>query len=169
MSQTTVSEFRETFVQGQVSNPSIADNDSKIVDGTSIQQGWAVIKGSNQDDVTVPAAAFTQTTIRGVAMQNPFQNEQALTTGINIYEDDQPIPVLKKGKIAVLLGGTVTEGGIAFFVHTTGGASTINTWRGDLDTDKASEVPARFDSDGVSGDIVLIRLDTGSALGSILT
>ena len=61
------------------------------------------------------------------------------------------------------------KGGIAFFVHTAGGASTQYTWRADADTDKASETPAEFLEGGSSGDIVRVRLRMGAGLGSRLT
>lgn len=101
-------------------------------------------------------------------MYSPFQNEKALSTGVNSYVDKDPIPILKEGIISVLLGGDVTEGGIGFFVHTVG-TSALHTWRADIDTDKASEVPGRYMEDGVSGDVVKFRLSTNAGTGSIIT
>ncbi len=170
MTQTTVTEFRANYVAGQVQNSSIADTASKIAEtATSILPGDVVIKGSLEDDVTGVAAAFTKTTFRGIAIWSAFQNEKALSTGVNSYTDQDPIPILKRGVIAVLLGGTVVEGGTGFFVHTTGGASTLHTWRADLDTDKASQVPGVYLDDGVSGDVVRFRLSIDAGIGSILT
>lgn len=170
MSQTSVSEYRDTYVAGQLSDPSTAQTRNKIVDdSTNILPGDVVVKGTNQDDVKGAVAAFTKATFRGIAIWNAFQNEQALVTGVNSYEDDEPIPVLEEGVIAVLLGGTVTEGGTGFFVHTAGGASALHTWRADLDTDKAAEVPGVYLQDGVSGDIVRFKLNRSAGIGSILT
>lgn len=170
MAQTTVSEFRNTYVAGQLHDPSTAQTRTKIVDdSTNILPGDVVVKGTGQYDVKGAVAAFTKATFRGVAIWNAFQNEKALTTGVNSYSDDQPIPVLEEGIIAVLLGGTVTEGGTGFFVHTAGGASALHTWRADLDTDKASEVPGVYLQDGVSGNIVLFKLSRNAGIGSVLT
>ena len=170
MSQTSVSEFRNAYVQGQMHNPSIADTEQRIVDdSTNIVPGDVVVQGTADDDVKGAVAAFTKATFQGIAIWSGQAKEKALSTGVNTYADNEPIPILKRGIIAVLLGGTVAKGGTGFFVHTAAGASALHTWRADLDTDKASEVPGVYLSDGVSGDIVLFRLSVDAGIGSILT
>lgn len=169
MSQTTVSEFRANFVAGQISDPSVAKTRQKVAEtATAILPGEVVIKGTLEDDVTGVAAAFTQTTFRGISIHSGFANEKALSTGVNSYADQDPIPIMEAGTIAVLLGEDVTEGGIGYFVHTVG-ASALHTWRSDLDTNKASQVPGRYLQDGVSGEVILLKLDDAAGLGSVLT
>ncbi len=170
MTQTSVSEFRDKYVAGQLHNPSIVDTESRLVDdSTNILPGDVVLQSTLDIDVVGAVAAFTKVTFQGIAIWNAFQNEKALSTGLNTYEDDQPIPILKRGVIAVLLGDTVAKGGTGFFVHTTGGDSTLHTWRIDLDTNKASEVPGVYLQGGDSGDIVLFRLSIDAGIGSVLT
>lgn len=170
MSQTAVSEYRANYVAGQLHNPSTAITASRIAETASaIIPGEVVIKGTLEGDVTGVAAAFTKATFRGIAIWNSFQNEKALSTGVNSYGDAEPIPILRKGVIAVLLDDTVVEGGTGFFVHTAAGDSDLHTWRIDLDTDKASEVPGVYLEDGVAGDIILFELDIMAGIGSILT
>lgn len=170
MSQTTVDEFRKEYVQGQVHNPSIADTKEGIVDDSNpVYPGYLMIQGTDPDDVSIPVAAFTFDEIRGIVIWSGQDKEKALYTGINAYEDDDPLSLLQRGFIAVTLGGTVAKGDTAFFVHTTGGASPQWTYRNDLDTDKASEIPAVFQKAGVSGDIVLVRFSIDAAIAKILT
>jgi len=168
MTQSTVNEFRANFVAGQLSDPAVAQTRQKVAEtATAILPGQVVIKGTLEDDVTGVAAAFSQTDFRGITIHSGFANEKALSTGVNSYGDQDPIPILEKGVIAVLLGGDVTEGGIGWFVHTVG-TSAVHTWRADIDTDKASQVPGRYLQDGVSGEVILLKLDDGAGLGSIL-
>ena len=170
MAQTTVDEFRDKYIVGDIQSPSTAMTAVKIVDEVNgIAPGEVVVKGSSEDEVTAADAVFTKATFRGVAAYSGFAKEKDISTGVNIYEDNDPITILRKGIIPVLLGGTVTEGGTGFYVHTTGGASALHTWRADLDTDKAAEVPGVYLQDGVSGDVVLFQLEIAAGIGSILT
>ena len=170
MSQTTVKEFRDRYVQGQIQNPSIADTEEGIVDDANpIYGGYTMIQGTNEKDRSLPVAAFTFAAFRGLAVWSGQAKEKNLYTGDNSYSDDDPITLLKRGIIPVLLGETVVKGDTAFFVHTAGGASPIFTYRNDLDTNKASEIPAVFEQGGVSGDIVLLRVSIDAAIAKILT
>ena len=76
------------------------------------------------------------------------------------------VTVLQEGDIAVELGATVSANDDAFYVNTPGGASVQYTWRNDVDTDKAVQVPGKFRQAGVSGDIVMMRFNTDAVLGS---
>ena len=170
MSQTTVQEYRDPYVQGQIHNPNIADTQEAIVDDSNpIYPGYTVIQGTDPDDISVPIAAFTFDEIRGIVTWSGQAKEKSLYTGVNYFEDDDPLTLLKRGLIAVTLGGTVAKGDTAFFVHTAGGASAQWTYRNDLDTDKASEIPATFEAAGISGDIVLVRFTIDAAIAKILT
>lgn len=169
MTQTSVSEFRDQYIVGDIQNPTEATTMVKIVDdSTNILAGEVVVK-SSETEVKGAVAAFTKATFRGIAVLGLFTNEKALTTGVNSYTDNEPITFLRKGVIPVLLGGTVVEGGTGFFVHTAAGASALHTWRADLDTDKASEVPGVYLQGGASGETVLFQLEIAAGIGSVLT
>ena len=169
MTQTTVSEFRDRLVAGQVQSLEEATTLVRIVDdSTNILPGDVVVQSTAAKDVKGAVAAFTQKTFMGIAIWSEFQNEKALTTGVNSYEDDQPITILRKGIIAVLLGDTVVKNDIGFFVHTAGD-SALHTWRIDADTAAAGEVPGYYLEGGDSGDIVLFQLDIAAGIGSTLS
>lgn len=170
MTQTSVDEFRDQYVAGQIHDIATAKTQTLIVDDdTNIIPGDVVIQSTLDIDVKGAEAAFTKKTFQGVAVWNEFQNEKALSTGVNSYADDDPITVLRTGVIAVLLGDTVAKNGTGFFVHTAAGDSALHTWRIDLDTDKASEVPGYYLQGGDSGDIVLFQLEYAAGIGSVLT
>lgn len=170
MSQTTVTEYQDQYVAGQIHNPNEAKTRTHVVnDSNGIPYGRAVIKGTAENEVKNPTAAFTKAVFRGIAAWTPVGTEKALLTGTNTVANDEEIYILKTGVISVLVTDTVTEGGTVFYTHTTGGASTLYTFRSDLDTDKASEIPAVFLEDGVTGDIVKIQLMYAAGIGSILT
>ncbi len=166
MTQTSVSEFRDQYIVGDIQNPDEAVTMTKIVDdSTNILAGEVVVK-SSATEVKGAAAAFDQSTFRGIAVYGGLTNEKAISTGINSYADDEPITILRKGVIPVLLGDTVAEGGTGFFVHTAGGDSALHTWRIDADTANAAEVSGVYLSDGDSGDVILFQLEIAGAIGS---
>jgi len=169
MTQTTVSEFRDRLIAGQLVNPEEATTLVRIVDdATNILPGDVVVESTAAMAVKGAVAAFTQKTFMGIAVWSAFQNEKALSTGVNSYADEQPIVILRKGIIAVLLGDTVVKNEIGYFVHTAGD-SALHTWRIDLDTNTASQVPGYYLESGDSGDIVLFQVDIAAGIGSVLT
>ncbi len=168
MTQTTVSEFRDQYIVGDIQNPDEAVTAVRILDdATNVLPGEVVVTSSDTE-VKGAVAAFTQATFKGVAVHSGLNNEKALTTGVNSYTDDEPITYLRKGVIPVLLGDTVVADGVGFFVHTAGD-SALHTWRIDADTANASEVPGVYLQGGDSGDIVLFQLEAAAGIGSILT
>lgn len=170
MAQTTVSEYRDAYVVGQILNPEEAVTETRIVEeSTGLIPGNVAIQGTDDIEVARADAAFTQETFQGIVVYSDVGREKALTTGTVTYEDASEVTILKDGVIAVPITDTVTKNEIVFFTHTTGGASTLHTYRGDLDTDKAAEIPAYFLDSGVTGDIVRIRVRTGAGLGSRLS
>jgi hypothetical protein len=169
MTQTSVNEFRDRLVAGQVVDLETAETLVRILDDdTNMKPGEVAVQSTAEADVKGAEAAFTQKTFQGIAIWSEFQNEKALTTGVNSYADDQPVTLLRKGTIAVLLGDTVVKNDIGYFTHTTDD-SVAKTWRIDLDTDKASQVPGYYLEGGDSGDIVLFYLDIAAGIGSTLT
>jgi len=166
--QTSV-EDRATRVQGRLNNVANAKTVTRTADGaTAIDPGMAVIKSTADTDVILPAAAFTYANFQGVAAWSPVDQEQALLTGDRSYSANDPVTVAEDGEIEVLVTDTVAKDGACYFVHTAGGSSTIHTFRSDLDTDKASAIPAIFLEDGVSGDVVKIQVSYGARIAQII-
>ncbi len=159
--QTAHSEYRSRFAAGQL----IGDNhviDTYISEhATDFDVGTVVCKGTADDQVLLldsSAEASDWEDLRGIVIQNQSL-EKAISTGERKISDEDPVSVLRKGRIAVLVTDTVAKGEVVWFCHTTGGASTVYTYRNDIDTDKAVAIPAIYAEAGVTGDIVPIDVD----------
>ena len=166
--QTSVTD-RETEIQGQFNPFDQISTDTRTADGaTPIDPGMAVIKSTADTDVILPAAAFTEISFQGVVGLSLVDKEKGILTGDKSFVANDVLTIVTDGKIFVFVDDTVAKDGVAFFVHTTGGASTLHTFRSDLDTNKASSIPAVYLTDGVSGDLVQIRVSEGARIGTAL-
>ena len=165
--QTSVTD-RVTRIQGRVNATDQISTSVRTADGaTAIDPGMAVIKGTVDTDVILPAATFTHAAFQGVVVWSAFDKEQDISSGDKSYVANDELAIITDGVVEVLVTDTVAKDGVCFFVHTTGGASTIHTFRSDLDTNKANEIPAKFLEDGVTGDIVKIRvMEAAGIVGS---
>lgn len=159
---------RVTRIQGRLDDFALPLTDTKIVEGaTPIEAGMAVIKGASAEQVILPVATFTFAAFRGIAVWSPVDKEKNLDTGVKVYELEDTLAIAKEGQVEVLVTDTVVEGGSVWFVHTTGGASDLHTFRSDIDTDKAAKIPAVYDEDGTTGDVVKIRVSLGARIGTL--
>lgn len=159
---------RVTRIQGRFNPFDQVSTSVRTADGaTAIDPGMAVIKSTADTDVILPAAAFTEMAFQGVVGWSPVDNEQALTTGDKSYIANDVLTIVTDGIVEVLVDDTVAKDGVAWFVHTVG-TSAVHTFRSDIDTDKASSIPAVYLEDGVAGDIVKIRVSAGARIGTAL-
>lgn len=166
--QTSVTD-RETEIQGQFNPFDQITTDTRTADGaTAIDPGMAVIKGTIDTDVILPAAAFTEIEFQGVVGLSLFDKEKALSTGDKSYVANDVLTIVSDGKIFVLVDDTVAKDSACFFVHTAGGASALHTFRSDADTARASSIPAIYLKDGVADDLVEIRVSEGARIGTAL-
>lgn len=165
--QTAVTD-RVTKIQGQFNPFDQITTDTRTADGaTAIEAGMAVIKSTADTDVILPAAAFTEIAFQGVVGYSPVDTEQTLLTGVRTYVANDVLTIVRDGKVFVLVDDTVAKDGVVWFVHTAGGDSDLHTYRIDIDTDKASAIPAVYETDGVAGDLVLIRVSEGARIATI--
>ena len=167
--QTSVTD-RDTRVQGRISAFKPVNTDSRTADGaTAIDPGMAVIKSTADYDVILPAAIFTYAQFQGVVAWSPTDKEISLDAGDKSYEANDDVTIIKDGEVEILLGGTVAMDDDLFFVHTAAGASAIHTYRADLDTNKASQVPMIALEAGVSGDVIKAHVSLGGRISKMLT
>lgn len=128
-------------------------------DTTAIEPGYPLVRGTDPgSQVLLPVADFTRNQFAGIAVFGSSQEIPlaSATTGIEYATNDR-VPVAVDGVVYVLVEDTVTKGEPVFAVHTAG-ASSVWTFRGDADTANASDIPAIFQENGVTGDVVPIRL-----------
>jgi hypothetical protein len=167
--QTSHSEYRGKYTAGQLIG---FDNQVETYiseNAADMAIGEYVVKGTAEDQIKRPADAAGITDweeARGIIIRNQTL-EKKIGTGKRVIEDEDPTSVVRKGRVCVLLGGTVTKGAAVFYVHTTGGASTIHTYRADLDTDKAAAIPAVFVEGGGAGEIVPIDINLDMAIADL--
>lgn len=150
MTQTSVDVRSAQWYDGQITRPQDLDDRTALnEDTTAFKIGYAAIAGTDPDtQMKKPAAAFTFDQFVGVVYSAVGISEKALSTGTIDIVTNQRAVYARKGYMAILVtstaGLTITKGEDVFFVHTTGGDSTQWTYRNDLDTDKASKIPAIF-------------------------
>ena len=125
------------------------------------------IVGDNTGTLDYSVPAFTQKDIAGIVYK-PVTGGRAK----NFYDGflanrlGDMMTIVQEADIAIELGGTVSANDDAFYVNTPGGASAVGTFRNDVDTDKAVQIPGRFQQHGVAGDIVMMRFNLDAVLGS---
>lgn len=161
MPQTTNAQYQADKVSGQITRSGEFTDTAVSEESGSIKIEDLLLKGAAKKGADLPAAAFLFADIYGIVVRDSSKAQVFRTGGI-VYEEDDHIPVLRKGYMAVTLSqASITKGTKLFFVHTAGGASAIHTWRKDLDTNKASAAPVIAQQDGGVGDIieVLVNLD----------
>ena len=159
--QTSHSEYRSRFAAGE-----LIGFDNEVFTyvsehATDFDVGTVLAKGTADDQVLLldsAAEAADWEDLRGIAIKNQSL-EKTVSTGVRMISDEDPVSVLVKGKIAVLITDTVAKGDAVFFTHTTGGASTVYTYRNDLDTDKAIAIPGVFLEAGTTGQVVPIYVN----------
>ena len=165
--QTEVTD-RVIRIQGRFNPFGPIETSPRTADGaTAIDPGMAVIKSTADTDVILPAAAFTEIAFQGVVGVSSVDKEKALLTGDKSYVANDLLTIVQDGVVEVLVDDTVAKDGVAWFVHTAG-TSDVHTFRSDIDTDKASSIPAVYLEDGVAGDIVKIRVSAGARIGTAL-
>lgn len=166
--QTSVTD-RKTRIQGRYNPNEPIITSTRTADGaTAIDPGMAVIKSTADYDVKLPGATFTLIAFQGVVGWSPMDKEKAISTGDKSYVANDELTIIEDGVVEVLVTDTVAKDGLCYFTHTTGGSSTVNTFRSDADTDKADPIPAVYLEDGVTGDIVRIRISQGARTASLL-
>jgi hypothetical protein len=127
-------------------------------DTTAIEPGYPLVRGTDPgSQVLLPVADFTPNQFAGIAVFGSAKEIPlaSATTGTEYATNDR-VPVAVEGVVYVLVEDTVTKGEPVFAVHTAG-ASSVWTFRGDADTAAASDIPAIFQENGVTGDVVPIR------------
>jgi hypothetical protein len=165
--QTSVTD-RTTRIQGRYNATEPIITETRTADGsTAIDPGMAVIKSTADYDVTLPTATFSLVAFQGVVGWSPLDKEKAISTGDKSYVANDELTIVIDGVVEVLVTDTVAKDGAVYFTHTAGD-SDVHTFRADLDTNKAQLIPAIYMEDGVSGDIVRIRISQGARTASLI-
>lgn len=165
--QSTASKFTEQWIEGQLTRTSPLDQGSLVNDDAAVSKvGYVQIKGTDPArQGKKPIVAFSFADFSGIIQQAIGLKEKALSTGVIELANGDGFTVLRRGYMAVKITQDVSYDDPVFFVHTGGGASAQWTYRKDLDTDKASKIPALYKQAGSSGDIVEIFVNFSMQIG----
>lgn len=159
MPQTANAQYQALRVSGQITRSGEFTDTAVSEETGTIKLEDLLVKGATKKGADLPVAAFTFQDIYGIVIRDSVRAQKFRTGGIS-YEEDEHVPVVRKGFMAVTMTQVITKGANLFFVHTAG-ASPVHTWRADLDTAAASKTPIIAMEDGGIGDIieVLVNLD----------
>lgn len=141
--QSTYASSISDAVAGMVANMETANKLTRLCeDSGGVGFGKALFQGTNDNQVTATAS----TAFIGISMKDVT----AIDSTADTYPQYDNVSVLNKGVIWVLAGGTVAAGeavyvdGSGNFVESASGATALSG--------------VTFDSSGVDGDLVRIRL-----------
>ena len=126
----------------------------------------AFVPGDNDDQCNLPsAAAHVTASLLGVAIADTSL-EQVEAVAWGHYAAEQPVPVMRKGRIFVIAEDAVTPASDVFIRHSTPGGSpplaSRGSFRSDADTANASQVPngaMKFLTTAGAGELVLLEVN----------
>lgn len=124
--------------------------------------GRALVKGTGDDDLILPAGAGG--ILLGIAMATDTIEKR---TGHSVNSDgdmgypvDYAVSYLIRGVIGVKVGQAVTPASNVFYVHTAFTGAAVGTFRADANTDKAAQITnARFLASGGIGSVVPLSIN----------
>lgn len=128
--------------------------------GGIIPFGRAVVKGTNDEDLRLPAAAAD--VFQGIAfLSDTFEKRDGYSVDADEnfgYPDQYTVSRVKRGTVAVRIDGPVTKGQPAYWRHTAAGAQRAGTFSATA-ADSTLIPNSSFDASGVAGDIVPLSIN----------
>ncbi len=158
--QTTYEMFHEAGNEGQRVDLGLVNIISKSAEGSDIDFGRAVVRGTADGQAILPSGA--------PANDNQFMGITEETTAwanngedIHLYEENREMNIIDFGMIYGYTETSVVPGDPVYFRHTaqTAPLDIVGRFRNDDSTANAYQIPgATFESTGAAGDIVRIKL-----------
>ncbi len=154
MSQTTATINMAQARPGHIADSSIIqDVVSKLAENSAgLIAGTFVVPGTDAENQAAPPGAAADITVGdgwGVVLYDataPYPKNAATIAADAEYDDEQAVPILRKGRIWVLCdaGATITANSSPFVRHTAAGAEVLGAFREDADGGDASALPGAF-------------------------
>ena len=147
---------QEVAHEGQRADLGLIDIISKAAEGSEINFGRAVIRGTSDDQAKLPSA--TGQAFMGVT---EFTTAWAANASdVHLYEENREMNIVTFGRMWVITEEAVVPGDPVFFRHTAGGGgSIIGRFRTDADTASADQiVGATFETTAGAGALAMIKL-----------
>ena len=153
--QTTYSAEHAAAVAGQRSDFGLVDIVSKVAEGSDVNFGLAVVRGTGDKQAKLPSAAGQS--FLGVTEYTTAWAANA--SDIHLYAENREMNILDLGRIYVVTEQAVVPGDPVFFRHTAPGAEVVGAFRKDADTANADQIQgASFESTTGAGGIAQIQL-----------
>jgi hypothetical protein len=154
-----------------VAKPGLAAEDSdwqqdisvlnEAVTNFPLEPGLFVVRGAGGDRTAkLPEVAPTAITALGVAMFSHKIREDNAVSNVENYEDEDVVPVRRRGRIYVTVENTFTAGAAVFVRHVAVSPEKLGAIRTDADGgDATAVVGARLMTSGSAGELGVLELN----------
>jgi len=142
--------------EGQRADLGLIDVISKAAEGSAVDFGRAVIRGTSDDQAKLPSAAGQA--FVGVTEYTTAWSANA--SDIHLYEENREMNIVSFGRMWVITEQAVVPGDDVFYRHTSGGGGTvIGRFRKDADTATADQIDgASFETTAGAGALAMIQI-----------
>lgn len=153
--QTSYSAEHEKGVAGQRADLGLVDIQSKVAEGSDINFGLAVVRGTADNQAKLPSA--TGQAFLGITEYTTAWAADA--SDIHLYQENREMNVFDFGRIYAICEDGCSPGDDVFFRHTTGTGTTIGAFRTDDDTNTADQIAgATWETTTAAGALGIIQL-----------
>ena len=155
--QTQVNDYMEKGLAGQLADIGRADVVTRVnASGGNIPFGVFVTKGANEGEAVLPDASGEVTGLVGLGVVGR-SHTQPEGEG---YADQDPMPIIKKGRVWVPVEDAVTAETAAFVRFVAAGDEQLGGFRSDADGGDAVALPgAKFTSDAAVGELAMLDIN----------
>lgn len=153
--QTSYLAEHATAFEGQRSDFGLFDIQSKAAEGSDINFGLAVIRGTADDQAKLPSAAGQA--FLGITEYTTAWSANA--SDVHLYKENQEMNIVDFGRVWVICEDGCVPGDSVFYRHTTGTGTVIGAFRTDADTATADQIDgASFETTASAGGLALVQL-----------
>ncbi len=164
MSQTAVREELRVAVAGMIADSTLGNDiiSRAAEEALGIPFGFAVMEGTNvETQCSIPAT--TGVAFLGVAAKDQKEQQFAPTLGVNLYDDEETVGILRRGRIWVTIFEDVVAGDPVRFWVQAGAVAIPGEWGTTLEANDSSQITvgAAFVKGGTAAGtgIALLQLD----------
>ena len=158
--QTSYSAEHVVATVGQRADLGLFDIISKAAEGSDINFGLAVVRGTGDDQAKLPST--TGQAFMGITEYTTAWAANA--SDVHLYQENREMNIVDFGRVYAICEDGCVPGDAVFYRHTTGTGTTIGAFRTDADTATADEVNgATWETTASAGGIAIINFRTGAS------
>lgn len=154
--QTAYAAEQDVAQEGQRADLSLIDIISKSAEGSDVNFGRAVVRGTSDDQAKLPSASGQA--FMGVTEYTTAWSANA--SDVHLYEENREMNIVSFGRMWAITEQAVVPGDPVFFRHTVGaGGTIIGRFRKDADTATADQIDgASFETTAGAGALAMIQI-----------